>query len=145
VTPPDPRPGAPGAPADRDVGAASVGELIGEVSQDLSTLMRQELALAKAEIKQEAVKAGRAAGMFGGAGFAGYMVLLFASIAAWWGLAELMASGWAALIVTAVWAVVGAVLYVLGRQRMREVHPTPERTAETVKELPGTLKGAVRR
>jgi len=145
VTPPDPRPGTPDGPADRDVGAASVGELIGEVSQDLSTLMRQELALAKAEIKQEAVKAGRAAGMFGGAGFAGYMVLLFASIAAWWGLAEVMASGWAALIVTAVWAVVGAVLYVLGRQRMREVHPTPERTAETVKELPGTLKGAVRR
>ena len=145
MTTPDPRPGGPAGPADRDVGAASVGELIGEVSQDLSTLMRQELALAKAEIKQEAVKAGRAAGMFGGAGFAGYMVLLFASIAAWWGLAEVMAKGWAALIVTAVWAVVGAVLYVLGRQRMREVHPTPERTAETVKELPGTLKGAVRR
>ena len=82
MRPPDPTPGASAGPADRDVGAASVGELIGEVSQDLSTLMRQELALAKAEIKQEAVKAGRAAGMFGGAGFAGYMVLLFASIAA---------------------------------------------------------------
>jgi len=145
VRPPDPTPGASAGPADRDVGAASVGELIGEVSQDLSTLMRQELALAKAEVKQEAVKAGRAAGMFGGAGFAGYMVLLFASIAAWWGLAEVMAKGWAALIVTVVWAVVGAVLFALGRQRMREVNPTPERTAETVKELPGTLKGAVRR
>ena len=145
MRPPDPTPGASAGPADRDVGAASVGELIGEVSQDLSTLMRQELALAKAEVKQEAVKAGRAAGMFGGAGFAGYMVLLFAAIAAWWGLAEVMAKGWAALIVTVVWAVVGAVLFALGRQRMREVNPTPERTAETVKELPGTLKGAVRR
>ena len=145
MTSPDPRPGGPAGAAGRDVGAASVGELIGEVSQDLSTLMRQELALAKAEVKQEAVKAGRAAGMFGGAGFAGYMVLLFASIAAWWGLAEVMAKGWAALIVTAVWAVVGAVLFALGRQRMREVNPVPERTAETVRELPGTLKGEARR
>jgi hypothetical protein len=129
----------------RDIGDASVGELIGEVTQDLSTLMRQELALAKAEVKQEAVKAGRAGGMLGAAGFAGYMVLLFASIAAWWGLAEVMPSGWAALIVAAIWAVIGAVLFVMGRQRMREVNPKPERTVETVSEVPETLKGAVRR
>jgi tetrahydromethanopterin S-methyltransferase subunit C len=119
---------------------ASVGELVGEVTQDMSTLMRQELALAKAEIKQEAMKAGRAWGMFGGAGFAGYMVLLFASIAAWWGLATVVPNGWAALIVTAVWAVIGAVLYQKGRRQMRQVHPMPERTAETLKELPDALK-----
>jgi cobalamin synthase len=83
--------------------------------------------------------------MLGAAGFAGYMVLLFASIAAWQGLAEVMASGWAALIVTVVWAAAGAALFVLGRQRMREVNPKPERTVETVGEVPGTLKGAVRR
>jgi len=64
----------------------------------------QVIALAKAEFKQEVLKAGRPWGMLGGAGFAGYMVLLFASIAAWWGLAEVMAPGWAALIVTAIWA-----------------------------------------
>jgi tetrahydromethanopterin S-methyltransferase subunit C len=139
------QPGTVAGQRGRDVGDASVGELIGEVTQDLSMLMRQELALAKAEVKQEAVKAGRAAGMLGGAGFAGYMVLLFASIAAWWGLAEVMAPGWAALIVTAIWAVIGAVLFVLGRQRMREVNPKPERTVETVSEVPETLKGAVRR
>ena len=45
----------------------------------------QVIALAKAELKQEALRAGRPWGMLGGAGFAGYMVLLFASIAAWWG------------------------------------------------------------
>ena len=73
------------------------------------------------------------------------MVLLFASIAAWWGLAEVMAVGWAALIVTAIWAVIGAVLFAVGRQRMREVNPMPERTVETVSEVPETLKGAVRR
>jgi hypothetical protein len=128
-----------------DVEGTSVGTLMGEVAKDLSTLMRQELELAKVEIKAEAVKAGTGAGLFGAAGFAGYMVLLFASIAAWWGLAEVMAPGWAALIVTAIWAVIGAVLFAVGRQRMREVNPKPERTVETVGEVPGTLKGAVRR
>jgi hypothetical protein len=123
------------------MGAVSVGQLVGEVSQDLSMLMRQELALAKAEVKQEAIKSGKAAGLLGGAGFAGYMLLLFLSIAAWWGLANVMDQSWAALIVAAVWAVTGAVLYAAGRARMREVNPAPERTAETLKELPGTLKG----
>ena len=122
------------------MGTVSVGQLLGEVSQDMSTLMRQELALAKAEVKQEAIKSGKAAGLLGGAGFAGYMLLLFLSIAAWWGLANVMDQSWAALIVAAVWAVTGAVLYAAGRARMREVNPTPERTAETLKELPGTLK-----
>jgi hypothetical protein len=82
--------------------------------------------------------------MLGGAGFAGYMVLLFASIAAWWGLANVMAKGWAALIVAGVWAVIGAVLFTVGRDRMKQVNPTPERTVETVKELPDTLKRPVR-
>jgi hypothetical protein len=141
MTSPQPRTDVTAGQAGRDVGSASVGELIGEVAQDLSTLMRQELALAKAEVKEEAVKAGQAAGMLGAAGFAGYMVLLFASIAAWWGLAEVMAKGWAALVVTAVWAVTGAVLFVVGRRRIREVNPKPERTAETVRELPDALKG----
>jgi len=129
---------------DQDVSKASVGELVGHVAQDLSLLMRQELELAKAEVKQEAIKTGKAAGMLGAAGFAGYMVLLFASIAAWWGLANLMDQGWAALIVTGVWAVVGAVLFVTGRRRLDNVNPTPEQTVETVKELPDALKGQAR-
>ena len=136
MTSPSPRPDE----AARDLSDASVGQLVGLAAQEVSTLMRQEIALAKAELKQEAVKAGRAWGMFGGAGFAGYMVLLFASIAAWWGLATVVPNGWAALIVTAIWAVIGAVLYQAGRSRMREVHPVPERTAETLKELPEALK-----
>jgi hypothetical protein len=147
VTPeePDLRASGVASHSGRDVTSASVGELLGEVTRDLSTLMRQELALAKAEVTEEAVKAAKAGGMLGAAGFAGYMVVLFASIAAWWGLAEVMASGWAALIVTAIWAVIGAVLFAVGRQRMREVNPKPERTVETVSEVPETLKGAVRR
>jgi hypothetical protein len=125
-----------------DLSSASVGQLISDVSRDLSTLMRQEVELAKAEVRQEVTKTGKAAGMLGGAGFAGYMVLLFLSIAAWWGLATVMDEGWAALIVAAIWAVIGAVLYVTGRNTFRTVHPTPERTLQTVKQVPGALKGS---
>ncbi len=128
----------------QDISDTSVGEMIGQVTQDLSLLMRQELDLAKAEVKQEITKTGKAAGLLGGAGFAGYMVLLFGSIAAWWGLANVMDQGWAALIVTGVWAVVGALLFAVGRGRMKQVNPKPELTVETVKELPDTLKGAAR-
>src|SRR3954471_22678908 len=120
------------ASTQQDVSQQSVGELIGEVSRDLSTLMRQELELAKVEIKTEVTKTGKAAGMLGGAGFAGYMVLLFLSTALWWGLANVMDAGWASLIVAAIWAVIGAVLYVRGRATLRTVNPKPERTVETV-------------
>src|ERR1700761_4474473 len=139
-----PRPGAHAMinQPHQDVSKGSGGELVGQVAQDLSTLMRQELELAKAEVKQEVTKTGKAAGMLGGAGFAGYMVLLFASIAAWWGLANLMDQGWAALVVTGIWAVIGAVLFVVGRGQLKQVNPKPEQTVETVKELPDTLKGA---
>jgi hypothetical protein len=124
-----------------DVSETSVGALIGEVTNDLSTLMRQELDLAKAELKQEASKTGKAAGLLGGAGFAGYMVALFLSIALWWALANGMDEGWAALIVAAIWAVIAAVLFSIGRKRMRDVNPKPERTVETLKEVPDALKG----
>jgi putative superfamily III holin-X len=124
-----------------EVTGRSVGELISEVTGDLTTLMRQEIALAKAEIKQEAVTTGKAAGMLGGAGFAGYMMALFLSIALWWGLANGMDEAWAALIVAVLWAVVGAVLAVLGKGKLRAVNPKPERTVQTLKEVPDALKG----
>ena len=127
--------------AAQDPSSASVGELVGLISKDFSTLMRQELDLAKAEVKQEAIKSGKAAGMFGAAGFAaGYMVLLFASIAAWWGLANVMDESWAALIVTGVWAVIGVVAF-FARRQAQQIHPTPELTVETVREIPDALKG----
>ncbi|WP_169946460.1 phage holin family protein [Microbispora sp. H11081] len=112
----------------------SLGKLVGEIGTDLSTLFRQEVALAKAEIRQEAAKAGKAAGMLGGAGFAGYMVALLVTLAVVFGLGNVMDPAWAALIVAAVWAVAGGVLFARGRERMREVNPTPEQTIETLKE-----------
>jgi len=123
-----------------DVDGTSVGELLGEVSRDLSTLMRQELELAKAEVKTEAKKARQGAGLFGAAGFAGYMVLLFLSLALLWGLANVMDTGWAALIVAGLWAVIGAVSFVMGRARFKKVNPKPERTVDTLQQVPGALK-----
>ncbi len=88
----------------------SLGELVGEITSDLSTLMRQEVELAKAEATQSAKRAGKGAGMFGGAGVAGHFVLLFLSISLWWALGDGMGHGWSALIVAAIWAVIAVVL-----------------------------------
>jgi len=123
-----------------DVGDTSIGQLIGDISDDLSKLFRQEVELAKAEVRQEATKAGKAAGMLGAAGFAGYMTVLLLSFAVVYGLSNVIDAGWAALIVAAVWAIVGGVLYANGRRKLREVNPVPRRTVETVKEDAQWLK-----
>lgn len=113
---------------------ASPGELATEVAKDMSTLVRQEVALAKAELQEEAKTAGTAFGAFGGAGFAGYFVLVFLSLAMMWALGSTMALGWAALIVAGVWAVIAGALALLGRSKLKAFNPKPERTIETVKE-----------
>lgn len=119
----------------------SVGELVANVSRDLGELLHQEFELAKAELKREAVKTGKGAGMLGGSGFAGYMTLFFLSCALWWALANVMDAGWAALIVAVVWGAIGTVLFIAGRAQLRTVHPTPERTVETAKQVPSALRG----
>jgi hypothetical protein len=122
-----------------DVSQRSFGELMGEVTQDLSTLVRQEVELAKAELREESKKAGKAAAFFAGAGIAGFLVLLFLSTALWQGLANAMDPGWAALIVAVLWAAIGGALFVVARGKAREMRGLP-RTAETAKEIPHALK-----
>jgi hypothetical protein len=119
---------------DEQVAEASIGQLIGDISDDLTQLFRQEVELAKVEIKQEATKAGKAAGMLGGAGFAGYLAVVLLSFALVFGLANVMDAGWAALIVAVIWAVIGGVLYSIGRKRLKTVDPVPRRTVDTIKE-----------
>jgi uncharacterized membrane protein YqjE len=123
-----------------EVSETSVGELIGNISSDLSTLFRQEVELAKVELKQEASKAGKAAGMLGAAGFAGYLVVILLSFALVAALSNVMDPGWAALIVAVLWAIVGAVLYANGRKKLKTVDPTPRRTVDTLKEDAQWLK-----
>lgn len=112
----------------------SLAHLVSDLTTDLTTLMRQELGLAKAELRQEAKDAGKAAGLLGGAGLAGWMMLLFASLTAMWALAEAMEVVWAALIVTALWAITAATLALTGRRKLQEIDPKPELTVQSLKE-----------
>lgn len=113
---------------------ASLGELVGDISDDLTRLVRGEIELAKAELKQEATRAGKAGGMLAGSGYAGHLAVLLGSLAAVFGLAHVVDLAWAALIVTGIWALLAGILFALGRTRMRAVQMKPERTAETLKE-----------
>jgi hypothetical protein len=113
---------------------ASLGQLFSGLTTDMSELVRDELALAKVELKEEISKVGRAGGMFGGAALAAYMTVVLLSFAAAWGLAEVMAIGWAFLIVTAIWGAAAALLYLRGREQLDKVHPKPEQTIDTLKE-----------
>jgi hypothetical protein len=124
----------------RDVSGMSVGTLLGDVTRDLSTLMRQELALAQAEVKQEVAKTAKGAGALTGAALAGYFVLLFLSIALWSALSNLMDAGWAGLIVAVLWGIIAAVLFVTGRGQLRRVNPKPERTVDTLGQVPEALR-----
>lgn len=118
----------------------SLGTLLGDISQDLSTLMRQEVALAKAEIAQSGKQAGKGAGMLSGAAVAGYLAVLFLSIALWWGLGAVINRGWSAVVVALIWGAVAAILAQRGRAELKRVTGVP-RTAETVKKIPEALKG----
>ena len=88
-----------------DPSLRSVGEVLGDITTDLSTLLRQEVELAKAELKETADHAKAAGGMFAGAGVAGHLALIFLSLALWWALGDLFDSlGWSALVVGLLWA-----------------------------------------
>jgi hypothetical protein len=119
---------------------ASVGELFSEVAEDLSTLLRQEVELAKAELRQSATRAGKGAGLLAGASVSGHMVLLFASVAAWWGLGDATGHGWSALIVAAIWLVIAAILGLAGRREISAVPGLPQ-TTQTVKKIPDAVRG----
>ncbi len=120
---------------------SSIGALISDVASDLSLLMRQEVALAKAEARESATRAGKGAGLLGGAGAAAFYAVLFLSVALWWALGDLIDSlGWSAVIVAVLWAVVAAILASMGRKKLKEVQGM-SRTVETAKQVPDALKG----
>jgi hypothetical protein len=121
--------------------SASLGDLLGEVSRDLSTLFRQEVELAKAELKESATRAGRGAGLMGGAGVAGYLTVLFLSLTIWVALGYLIGLGWSGVIMTVLWAVVALVLLSAGRKQLKTVRGMPD-TADTLKKIPETIKEA---
>lgn len=126
-------------PSEQKAESTSLGELLSEVTSDLSTLMRQELELAKAELKQSATRAGKGAGMLGGAGYAALMAVFFLSVALWWALGYLTGLGWSAVIVAVIWAIIAAVLFVTGRKQLKSVEGAP-RTVDSIKRIPDAVK-----
>ena len=132
--------GATAANQPPDVEQESVGSLVGRLTTHVSQLMQQELALAKAELRDEVKQAGKGAGMLAGAGFAGWMLALFASLTLMYLLDMGMNITLAALIVTLLWAAVAAALFVMGRKQLKQVNPKPEQTVESLKEDKEWLK-----
>ena len=118
----------------------SIGSLAQSAMADVSTLIRSEIELAKAEVKAEATKAGKGVGMLAGAGYAGHLTVLFLSLALWAALASAIPAGWAALIVAVVWGAVAAVLALSGRKQLKTVNPKPERTVETLSRVPDAVR-----
>ena len=120
---------------ERDLRDRPLGDLVRQLAQETSTLVRQEVELAKAEMAEKGRRAGKGAGMLGGAGVAGLLALgaLTACLIA---LLDLAVATWlAALIVTGLWAAVAGVLALRGREQVQEAGPpAPEQTVETVKE-----------
>lgn len=128
-----------------DLRQLSTGELVKELSRDVSTLVRQEVELAKTEMAEKGRKAGPAAGMLGGAGVAGLATL--GTLAAFLILVlDVVMPAWgAALIVTALWAAVAGMLALRGREKAHEIgKPIPEKTVDSVKEDVKWLKGRKR-
>ena len=118
----------------------SIGQLLAEVTSDLSTLVRQEIALAKAEAREQAKTATGVAGSFTGAAVAGHLVLVFLSVALWWGLGNAIGRGWSGVVVALLWAVVAGVLALVGRKQARDLKGLP-RTKDSLQHLPDAARG----
>lgn len=112
----------------------SLGAIVGDISADLSNLVRQEMELARTELKQEARRVGKGAGMFGAAGIAGYLTLFFLSLALAYLLDNWMPMELAALIVAVLWGIVAAALAVTGRKEIKEADPQLPKTQQSLKE-----------
>jgi uncharacterized membrane protein YqjE len=112
----------------------SLGQIVGDISADMSTLIHQEMDLAKAEMKQEVSKLGKGAGMFGGAGLAGWFTLFFLSFALTYLLDNWMPVELAALLVALLWGIVAAVLALRGRKEIKDANPALPTTQQTLKE-----------
>jgi hypothetical protein len=122
-----------------------VGELMGELAQQTSTLVRQELALARAELVEKGRTAGLGVGLLGGGG--GLALFAFGALTASLILLldQVMAAWLGALVVAVVYAAVAAVLALRGKERIEEsAPPVPEQTVETLKEDVAWAKTQVR-
>jgi uncharacterized membrane protein YqjE len=118
-----------------DLRQRPTGELLKELSDQTTTLVKQEIDLAKAELGEKGKKVGAGAGMFGGAGLFGVFALAAATTAAIVALDSVVELWLAALIVAAVYALIGGILALSGKKQVQEAAPmAPEQAMESVKE-----------
>jgi hypothetical protein len=117
-----------------DLREQSTGDLLKQLSQETTTLVRQELELARAELTEKGKQAGKGAGLVGGAGVSGHMALFALTLTAIFVLDTFMKGWLAALLVTLVWGAVAATLALIGKNRIQEATPPAPQTVETVKE-----------
>lgn len=130
---------APRGPLEAEDGR-SIGQVLSAVTTDLSTLMRQEVALAKAEATESGKRAGKGIGLFAGAAVGGVLLLVFVSVSATWGLGQFIGIPWAALIVAIIWAIVAAILASAGKKEFDRIRGVPT-TTDTLSKIPNALKG----
>ncbi len=127
-------------------GSDQVGELVHRASQQLTELVRGELRLAQAEMKEKGRHYGKSGGLFGGAGIVGFLMLEALVVAAIAALAVPLPVWAAALIVTAVLGVIAAVLALTGKKQVGQAAPpVPEQTIENVKADVAEIKRSAHR
>jgi lipopolysaccharide export LptBFGC system permease protein LptF len=125
----------PPGPDQGDLRERPLGELLKQLSEQTTRLVRQELELAKAELTQKGKQAGAGAGLFGAAGAIGFLALAALTTCFILALNAVMPAWLAALLVAVVYGVVAAVLAMRGRAKVKQATPpVPEQTIETVKE-----------
>ncbi len=118
----------------------TLGALFATASRDLSTLVRSEIELAKAEIRVDVKNGATGGAMFGAAGFLSVLAVVLLSIAAAYGLVALgLHPGWAFLIVAGAYLLLAAILGLIGKKVISKVGP-PERTIRTSKDTASFLK-----
>jgi tetrahydromethanopterin S-methyltransferase subunit G len=118
----------------------SLGEVMGDLTRNVSMLLQQEVALAKAELRQSGQRAGKGIGLFAGAAVAGLLFLVFLSVSAWWGLGQFIENQWSALVVAAVWVILAIILAMAGRAEMKRIRGIPD-TTDSLGKVPNALKG----
>jgi uncharacterized membrane protein YqjE len=122
-------------PQSAELRGRSVGELLKQLANETTTLMRQELELAKAEMREKAGKAGPGFGMWGAAGAMALLALGALTAFLILALDGAMPNWLAALIVGLVYAGIAGLLYLRGKRKVDEAgSPVPEQTIDTLKE-----------
>jgi uncharacterized membrane protein YqjE len=115
-------------------GKEPLPDLLGRLGSDMGDLLNVHVQLASLEIRNDLEQRARAGALYGAAGVTALLGVLLLSFAAAWGLAEVMPTGFAFLIVGAVYAVVATVLFIVARNRMEEADATPHETIATIQE-----------